>query len=462
MKSRKNSAFVLALAMVFSLFAGLMSVNVSAEGEKAQVKLEVYEATSDGNFGSKLNIEGENKDSLKVGKEYIIAVQVYNFGTIVGEGGLNYLQLEMNYNSQHLHQAMSNASKSNPTETGYYDESNLSATGQRDLTSDYVGYTHVATGSYVGTEGEFSTDAKQFNDDLLWFRVKDEDSNGRVYQDPTVVFKKIVDAENQWIDNGVKIISTVESTGTYSANGTLRATAGNNKMMVAYKFLAMDIPTENNGETTISLQTAVDSSFMFSKWPANIAENTSQSSIVQRYSSMIADGILEEVQPISVKIEDPSDPPFIVDPDDPNADSEWANAVVKNLDENDKYQAGSVIHVKGIKRETDGTETVEDLPVGLNVKLFDKDGNQLYFGDNDTVATLENQLTVDTATDDFVIDLTRVRNADGSLISDQTLYLAVQEGTKGNSDKVEIAENSPAPVITEANAKKVVVLKQVI
>lgn len=75
-------------------------------------------------------------------------------------------------------------------------------------------------------------------------------------------------------------------------------------MMFAYKFVAHKTP--ESGSATISLQTAVDSSFIFSKWPANIADNVMQSSEVQRYSQLVSGGIMNEVTPLAVTYDLPA------------------------------------------------------------------------------------------------------------------------------------------------------------
>ncbi len=437
MKMKRGCAFVLSLVMVLTLFAGLMSMNVNAVENKASVKLEVYDVASDGGFGTKLNTEGENKEALKLGKEYIIAIQAYNFSSLISEYGLNTVQLEVNYDYSALQQAMASASGS------YIDESKFPASGRTMSGAVYSALPHVAANSKVDglTTAEYPTDPDEFDKELRWFNVIDEMAGAAPYS-ASFSMKRITTEENM-----AKIIALVNpSTMGYSETTEMKAlgVGEDKKMLFAFKFLAENIP--DSGETTVSFETGVASSFLFSAWNEGGAGST-----VRNYTALLDQELMEEPVPLTLEITNPSDTPVIVDPEDPDAESKWAEAVIKNLDENDQYQAGSEIHVKGIKRE-DGT--IENLPTGLKVKLLDKDGTQLRFGD-DSVTTVE-ELTVDAETNDYVIDLTKVRYADGNLITDQTLYLVVQEDPKGDSDKVEIIENSPAPVITSENATKVI------
>lgn len=213
MKMKKMAALIISFIMISSLFAGFTVTTYAAD--KATVALEVYHANEDGTFGNKMDL---SKEKLKVGDEFIVAIQVYDFDKLVGAGGLCFVQLELNYNSNEIHQAMSKASKSSPTETGYYDEEKISISGSRDITSDYPDYAYVKTGSAVLEDEMFSTDPDVFNKDLRWFSLKDEDTNGKVYDDPSVLLKKVTNASNEWDNYGVKIVTNVASAGTYSAN----------------------------------------------------------------------------------------------------------------------------------------------------------------------------------------------------------------------------------------------------
>lgn len=439
MKLKKKYAFILALTMIFSLFAGLMSVNVSAEGDKASVKLEVYETTSEGGFGTKVAVGSDGKPEVKVGKEYIIAVQAYNYSKLVLPNGLNTVQIEVNYDTNAFQQAMvMNFEETGyELETEYYDnESSLGIDTYAELP-----YVQERTQIEPKKTIDYSTDATEYDQELCWFNLYDQQKRMNCYDAKDFTLKY-----NPTTEQGKIIALVVPSTKGYPRTRLSGFGSGEDKkMLFAYRLKVKEIPV--GGEAEILFDTSTNDGFLVSAW-----DTDEVSSISRDYGVLTAQNLIEPLESINLKITDPSDPPVIVDPTDPDADTKWAEAVIKNLDENDQYQAGSEIHVKGIKRE-DGT--VASLPAGLKVKLFDKDGAQLCFGDDST--SLVDELSVGTETNDFVIDLTKVRNkVDGSLISDQTLYLAVQEDPKGNSDKVEIAENSPAPVITEANAKKVV------
>ncbi len=448
MRKRKCLSFLVSLIMILSSFVGLTTVvaEEDIETELGQVKLEVYEYDSvNGTFGSKLNLEGENPDTIKVGKPFIVAVQVYGLDKLLSAGGLDAITVGLNYDSDYLSQSMNALD-----DVGIQQSKNINVTAKQYQALDYVVNNSVLSDD---SSAAYGTDPEQFNKELLW-PWKTTETGDDAYNPQNIQIQNREGNSMRYVKVGIV------SGGAYYDNGTLHALVApdgsSKKMLCAFKFTAKAIPVDG---TILSIDTTNDSAF---KIDTRTTADADGEVVGQGYNVLtgrqqnVVTGetkrIMKDIEPITVKVTDPSDSPVIVDPTDPDADTKWAEAVIKNLDENDKYQVGSEIHVKGIKRE-DGT--VVNLPAGLKVKLFDKDGTQLCFGDDST--SLVDELSVDTETNDFVIDLTKVRNkVDGSLISDQTLYLAVQEDPKGNSDKVEIAENSPAPVITEANAKKVV------
>ncbi len=285
MKRRKIAALLVSFAMMCSLFVGLTATSYAA-ADTATLKLEAYRVTNPGvgkgTFGAKIG----STEELEVGDEIIIAVQAYNFKKLVGEYGLNTVQVEVNYDYTALQQAMV-ASKN-----VYIEETTYPASGRTMASNVYSALSYVAGGSQIDgvTTEDYPENADEFDKELRWFNIQDGMAGASPYS-ASFSLKKITTQENM-----AKIIALVNpSTMGYSETNEMKAIGSgeDKKMLFAYKFVVKSVPA--SGNTTVSFETGTASALLFSAWNEGGSGSTARN-----YTTLTSGGFLNEVQPLTL------------------------------------------------------------------------------------------------------------------------------------------------------------------
>lgn len=286
MKMKKMAALLVSFIMICSLFAGLTVTTYAAD--KASVKLEVYRTTGDGAFGKKIDL---TKDKLAEEEEIIVAVQAYGYSKLVPPNGLNTVQLQVEYNAEVFQQAM----VMNFEETGYESEmeyyNNESSLGI-DLYTE-LPYVQARTKIDPKKTIVYSTDATDYDQELCWFSLYDNQKRMSCY-DAKDITLKYAPATKQ----GKIIALVVPSSKGYPKERLSGLGSGEDKkMLFAYKLKVRAIP--EGGAAQIALNTSNDG-FLFSAW-----DTDESSSITRGYDVLTAD-IMEAVTPITVNFDLPA------------------------------------------------------------------------------------------------------------------------------------------------------------